>query len=238
MKNKKLRVLSISVLACLLLLTLVGVSGFAAQKQEDNEAFADVIWANELSLKAVKIPAEEFLRQIELQKRGRNAGQDSELSKAELTRAAQNAMQSVTVNFSECYSGKLAAKYQDIRTARVQEPNITDPTVDSGIVSSHLIRTENVSDTQKNVKAKFVEWDARIYDCDDGKYMVTLIFSRDTLTTVTVLEDGVWKTTGYTDHTKEFVPDSYDPVMGVFDSYEQALTCVQNLNVEAENPFS
>ena len=30
MKNKKLRVLSISVLACLLLLTMIGVSGFAA----------------------------------------------------------------------------------------------------------------------------------------------------------------------------------------------------------------
>ena len=53
MKNKKLRVLSISVLACLLLLTMIGVSGFAAQKQEDNEAFADVIQANELRFKAV-----------------------------------------------------------------------------------------------------------------------------------------------------------------------------------------
>jgi len=68
--------------------------------------------------------------------------------------------------------------------------------------------------------------------------MVTLIFSRDTLTTVTELEDGVWKTVGYHDDFLEFIPDSYDPVMGVFDSYEQALTCVQNLDVEAENPFS
>ena len=55
---------------------------------------------------------------------------------------------------------------------------------------------------------------------------------------MTELEDGVWKTVGYHDDFLEFIPDSYDPVMGVFDSYEQALTCVQNLDVEAENPFS
>ena len=238
MKNKKLRVLSISVLACLLLLTMIGVSGFAAQKQEDNEAFADVIQANELRFKVVEIPAEALQQQIQLQKRGRNAGPDAKLSKTELTQAAKNAAESVTVDLSDYFSENLAAKYQSVRNAKFQSLNMTDATVGSGMVESHLISTENVSDTQKNVKAKFVKWDARIYDCNDGKYMVTLIFSRDTLTTVTELEDGVWKTVGYHDDFLEFIPDSYDPVMGVFDSYEQALTCVQNLDVEAENPFS
>lgn len=238
MKNKKLRVLSILVLASLLLIIVMGASGFAAQKQEDSEAFIDVIQASEMSLKMGEIPAEALQQQIQLQKRTRNAAPNTRLSKSELTQAAQNAVETVTIDYSDYFSGNLAAKYQNIQVARAQAPNVKEPTVDSGIIQSHLISTENVSDTRKNVKVSFVNWTARVYDCDDGKFMVTLMFNRDTVVAETVYEQGVWKTAGYHDDFLEFIPDSYDPVMGVFDSYEQALTCVQNLNVEAENPFS
>ncbi len=61
------------------------------------------------------------------------------------------------------------------------------------------------------MKAKFVKWDARIYDCNDGKYMVTLIFSRDTLNDCDRAGGRVWKTVGYHDDFLEFIRTAMIP---------------------------
>lgn len=64
-----------------------------------------------------------------------------------------------------------------------------------------------------------------------------MIMSRVTCTVHTILEDGVWKLVDFQNHVQEFYPDTYDPVKGTFDTFEEALEYALTVNVEAENPF-
>lgn len=214
----------------LLAVVVAGTSGGVAISPEDRAAFRDVMRAEELRRTAYVYPAAALLQQLE-------GNASEELAEARLLEAYREVNKGRTVDFSQCFAGGLAEKYQNGWEEWKGVPHGKDPTVAAGILRSGLIRAETLSPTQKKLKLSQVSWDARIYDCGDGYFMVTLIFSRDTMTVPAILENGVWKVTGYQEHWKEFVPDSYDPVMGVFPTYEAALRCVMNLDAAAENPF-
>lgn len=96
--------------------------------------------------------------------------------------------------------------------------------------------SEDVSSTEKIVGVKGVSWLETIYHRDE-KYIVNLIFSRDTMSYRMVNENGSWKVAETLAHQMEFAPADYQGDKGTFDTFQEAVEFAAQLEVAAENPF-
>ena len=198
---------------------------FSATEMDDLDAqlLTAAVAAETERLKIGVAPADVFAQQLN----GRQSAVDSLV-------ASQNG---TNLDLQQYYTDDLARNYQEIQESAKEHIDLSRIDVDSGTTASRLIYTEDISETEKKIQFSFVGWLTTIYQ-EEGQYSVVTAFNQDTLTKTMVLEDGLWKTLRIDEHRKEFAPDDYVYEKGRFDTLEEALTFVQNMDTEAENPFA
>lgn len=225
MKFKKIRVWMVVTLAAAIAVTAMAITGFAMEdgmQSLEDQLLSVSIAAKAERLKIGVIPIDTI-----------TPGQRSAQSTQEMLLDAQEAVQ---LNFGQYYAGNEAARYQQIQDSKGDNLDMTQLEVDSGVLDGCVLQVEDVSDTEKRVHFSCVGWLTTIYQ-ENGQYLVVTAFNRDTVTNVMVLEDGTWKILRTEDHQKEFAPEGYRYEKGCFDTLEEAIDFVRDMDVEAENPF-
>ena len=225
MNQKRLKIWLPLLLICTVAFAALTAFSFSATEMDDLDAqlLTAAVAAETERLKIGVAPADVFAQQLN----GRQSAADSLV-------ASQNG---TNLDLQQYYTDDLARNYQEIQESAKEHVDLSRIDVDSGTTASRLIYTENISETEKKIQFSFVGWLTTIYQ-EEGQYSVVTVFNQDTLTKTMVLEDGLWKTLRIDEHRKEFAPDDYVYEKGRFDTLEEALTFVQNMDTEAENPFA
>lgn len=225
MNQKRLKIWLPLLLICTVAFAALTAFSFSATEMDDLDAqlLTAAVAAETERLKIGVAPADVFAQQLN----GRQSAADSLV-------ASQNG---TNLDLQQYYTDDLARNYQEIQESAKEHVDLSRIDVDSGTTASRLIYTENISETEKKIQFSFVGWLTTIYQ-EGGQYSVVTAFNQDTLTKTMVLEDGLWKTLRIDEHRKEFAPDDYVYEKGRFDTLEEALTFVQNMDTEAENPFA
>ena len=225
MNQKRLKIWLPLLLICTVAFAALTAFSFSATEMDDLDAqlLTAAVAAETERLKIGVAPADVFAQQLN----GRQSAADSLV-------ASQNG---TNLDLQQYYTDDLARNYQEIQESAKEHVDLSRIDVDSGTTASRLIYTENISETEKKIQFSFVGWLTTIYQ-EEGQYSVVTAFNQDTLTKTMVLEDGLWKTLRIDEHRKEFAPDDYVYEKGRFDTLEEALTFVQNMDTEAENPFA
>jgi hypothetical protein len=225
MNQKRLKIWLPLLLICTVAFAALTAFSFSATEMDDLDAqlLTAAVAAETERLKIGVAPADVFAQQLN----GRQSAVDSLV-------ASQNG---TNLDLQQYYTDDLARNYQEIQESAKEHIDLSRIDVDSGTTASRLIYTEDISETEKKIQFSFVGWLTTIYQ-EEGQYSVVTAFNQDTLTKTMVLEDGLWKTLRIDEHRKEFAPDDYVYEKGRFDTLEEALTFVQNMDTEAENPFA
>ena len=225
MNQKRLKIWLPLLLICTVAFAALTAFSFSATEMDDLDAqlLTAAVAAETERLKIGVAPADVFAQQLN----GRQSAVDSLV-------ASQNGP---NLDLQQYYTDDLARNYQEIQESAKEHIDLSRIDVDSGTTASRLIYTEDISETEKKIQFSFVGWLTTIYQ-EEGQYSVVTAFNQDTLTKTMVLEDGLWKTLRIDEHRKEFAPDDYVYEKGRFDTLEEALTFVQNMDTEAENPFA
>ena len=225
MNQKRLKIWLPLLLICTVAFAALTAFSFSATEMDDLDAqlLTAAVAAETELLKIGVAPADVFAQQLN----GRQSAVDSLV-------ASQNG---TNLDLQQYYTDDLARNYQEIQESAKEHIDLSRIDVDSGTTASRLIYTEDISETEKKIQFSFVGWLTTIYQ-EEGQYSVVTAFNQDTLTKTMVLEDGLWKTLRIDEHRKEFAPDDYVYEKGRFDTLEEALTFVQNMDTEAENPFA
>ena len=225
MNQKRLKIWLPLLLICTVAFAALTAFSFSATEMDDLDAqlLTAAVAAETERLKIGVAPADVFAQQLN----GRQSAVDSLV-------ASQNG---TNLDLQQYYTDDLARNYQQIQESAKEHIDLSRIDVDSGTTASRLIYTEDISETEKKIQFSFVGWLTTIYQ-EEGQYSVVTAFNQDTLTKTMVLEDGLWKTLRIDEHRKEFAPDDYVYEKGRFDTLEEALTFVQNMDTEAENPFA
>ena len=225
MNQKRLKIWLPLLLICTVAFAALTAFSFSATEMDDLDAqlLTAAVAAETERLKIGVAPADVFAQQLN----GRQSAVDSLV-------ASQNG---TNLDLQQYYTDDLARNYQEIQESEKEHIDLSRIDVDSGTTASRLIYTEDISETEKKIQFSFVGWLTTIYQ-EEGQYSVVTAFNQDTLTKTMVLEDGLWKTLRIDEHRKEFAPDDYVYEKGRFDTLEEALTFVQNMDTEAENPFA
>ena len=225
MNQKRLKIWLPLLLICTVAFAALTAFSFSATEMDDLDAqlLTAAVAAETERLKIGVAPADVFAQQLN----GRQSAVDSLV-------ASQNG---TNLDLQQYYTDDLARNYQEIQESAKEHIDLSRIDVDSGTTASRLIYTEDISETEKKIQFSFVGWLTTIYQ-EEGQYSVVTAFNQDTLTKTMVLEDGLWKTLRIDEHRKEFAPDDYVYEKGRFDTREEALTFVQNMDTEAENPFA
>ena len=225
MNQKRLKIWLPLLLICTVAFAALTAFSFSATEMDDLDAqlLTAAVAAETERLKIGVAPADVFAQQLN----GRQSAVDSLV-------ASQNG---TNLDLQQYYTDDLARNYQEIQESSKEHIDLSRIDVDSGTTASRLIYTEDISETEKKIQFSFVGWLTTIYQ-EEGQYSVVTAFNQDTLTKTMVLEDGLWKTLRIDEHRKEFAPDDYVYEKGRFDTLEEALTFVQNMDTEAENPFA
>ena len=225
MNQKRLKIWLPLLLICTVAFAALTAFSFSATEMDDLDAqlLTAAVAAETERLKIGVAPADFFAQQLN----GRQSAVDSLV-------ASQNG---TNLDLQQYYTDDLARNYQEIQESAKEHIDLSRIDVDSGTTASRLIYTEDISETEKKIQFSFVGWLTTIYQ-EEGQYSVVTAFNQDTLTKTMVLEDGLWKTLRIDEHRKEFAPDDYVYEKGRFDTLEEALTFVQNMDTEAENPFA
>ena len=225
MNQKRLKIWLPLLLICTVAFAALTAFSFSATEMDDLDAqlLTAAVAAETERLKIGVAPADVFAQQLN----GRQSAVDSLV-------ASQNG---TNLDLQQYYTDDLARNYQEIQESAKEHIDLSRIDVDSGTTASRLIYTEDISETEKKIQFSFVGWLTTIYQ-EGGQYSVVTAFNQDTLTKTMVLEDGLWKTLRIDEHRKEFAPDDYVYEKGRFDTLEEALTFVQNMDTEAENPFA
>lgn len=225
MNQKRLKIWLPLLLICTVAFAALTAFSFSATEMDDLDAqlLTAAVAAETERLKIGVAPADVFAQQLN----GRQSAVDSLV-------ASQNG---TNLDLQQYYTDDLARNYQEIQESAKEHIDLSRIDVDSGTTASRLIYTEDISETEKKIQFCFVGWLTTIYQ-EEGQYSVVTAFNQDTLTKTMVLEDGLWKTLRIDEHRKEFAPDDYVYEKGRFDTLEEALTFVQNMDTEAENPFA
>ena len=219
-KGLKLR-LSLLLLCIAALPALVACSLFFTEA--DMQLLDTAVAAEAERLKISVAPAEVLSQQLE-------SGQST-------ANAVAAAKSSVRLDLQQYYISNLAKSYDGIQDSAKEHADLTQIDVDSGTTAGRLFYITKTSETERRIRFSFVGWLTTIYQ-EGGQYSVVTTFNQNTLTKTMVLEDGLWKTLRIDEHRKEFAPDDYVYEKGRFDTLEEALTFVQNMDTEAENPFA
>ena len=225
MNQKRLKIWLPLLLICTVAFAALTAFSFSATEMDDLDAqlLTAAVAAETERLKIGVAPADVFAQQLN----GRQSAVDSLV-------ASQNG---TNLDLQQYYTDDLARNYQEIQESAKEHIDLSRIDVDSGTTASRLIYTEDISETEKKIQFSFVGWLTTIYQ-EGGQYSVVTAFNQDTLTKTMVLEDGLWKTLRIDEHRKEFAPDDYVYEKGRVDTLEEALTFVQNMDTEAENPFA
>lgn len=225
MNQKRLKIWLPLLLICTVAFAALTAFSFSATEMDDLDAqlLTAAVAAETERLKIGVAPADVFAQQLN----GRQSAVDSLV-------ASQNG---TNLDLQQYYTDDLARNYQEIQESAKEHIDLSRIDVDSGTTASRLIYTEDISETEKKIQFSFVGWLTTIYQ-EEGQYSVVTAFNQDTLTKTMVLEDGLWKTLRTDEYRKEFAPDDYVYEKGRFDTLEEALTFVQNMDTEAENPFA
>ena len=225
MNQKRLKIWLPLLLICTVAFAALTAFSFSATEMDDLDAqlLTAAVAAETERLKIGVAPADVFAQQLN----GRQSAVDSLV-------ASQNG---TNLDLQQYYTDDLARNYQEIQESAKEHIDLSRIDVDSGTTASRLIYTEDISETEKKIQFSFVGWLTTIYQ-EEGQYSVVTAFNQDTLTKTMVLEDGLWKTLRIDEHRKESAPDDYVYEKGRFDTLEEALTFVQNMDTEAENPFA
>lgn len=225
MNQKRLKIWLPLLLICMVAFAALTAFSFSATEMDDLDAqlLTAAVAAETERLKIGVAPADVFAQQLN----GRQSAADSLV-------ASQNG---TNLDLQQYYTDDLARNYQEIQESAKEHIDLSQIDVDSGTTASRLIYTEDISETEKKIQFSFVGWLTTIYQ-EEGQYSVVTAFNQDTLTKTMVLEDGLWKTLRTDEYRKEFAPDDYVYEKGRFDTLEEALTFVQNMDTEAENPFA
>ena len=225
MNQKRLKIWLPLLLICTVAFAALTAFSFSATEMDDLDAqlLTAAVAAETERLKIGVAPADVFAQQLN----GRQSAVDSLV-------ASQNG---TNLDLQQYYTDDLARNYQEIQESAKEHIDLSRIDVDSGTTASRLIYTEDISETEKKIQFSFVGWLTTIYQ-EGGQFSVVTAFNQDTLTKTMVMEDGLWKTLRIDEHRKEFAPDDYVYEKGRFDTLEEALTFVQNMDTEAENPFA
>lgn len=225
MNQKRLKIWLPLLLICTVAFAALTAFSFSATEMDDLDAqlLTAAVAAETERLKIGVAPADVFAQQL-----------NDRQSAADSLVASQNG---TNLDLQQYYTDDLARNYQEIQESAKEHIDLSRIDVDSGTTASRLIYTEDISETEKKIQFSFVGWLTTIYQ-EEGQYSVVTAFNQDTLTKTMVLEDGLWKTLRTDEYRKEFAPDDYVYEKGRFDTLEEALTFVQNMDTEAENPFA
>ena len=225
MNQKRLKIWLPLLLICTVAFAALTAFSFSATEMDDLDAqlLTAAVAAETDRLKIGVAPADVFAQQL-----------NDRQSAADSLVASQNG---TNLDLQQYYTDDLARNYQEIQESAKEHIDLSRIDVDSGTTASRLIYTEDISETEKKIQFSFVGWLTTIYQ-EEGQYSVVTAFNQDTLTKTMVLEDGLWKTLRTDEYRKEFAPDDYVYEKGRFDTLEEALTFVQNMDTEAENPFA
>lgn len=229
---KKRIAFGITAISLAIMLVVVGVtSGFTSQYNEsDQEAFEAAISADSTVLQTGVIPIERIQSQVMMTNAN---GTDQTQESLILERASE--IQGVP-DYEKYFSSDRAEQLTESHEAAIQNLNDEEVTVGGGKLDNQLISSEEVSSTEKIIGVNGVSWLETIY-YRNSKYVVNLIFSRDTISYRMVNENGTWKVAETLAHQMEFAPDDYQGDKGTFDTFQEAVDFAAQLDVTAENPF-
>ena len=212
------------VLVCVVALAAGLTTGFATQEnmQSDTQVLEAAANAEAAILKLNVVTLDALAQQPE----------QTRYSEASIAQAKQQA----ALDFHQYYAGAMGDQYQQMYQDNQTSLDMAELNVDAGATDAQLIHMETISDTERRVQLSLVTWLTTIHRQGD-QYKVRVIFNRDTLTEHMTLEDGTWKILRTEEQLKEFAPDGYEYDKGLFDTMEEAVAFVQNMDMEAENPF-
>ena len=218
-------------------ITVAFVSTEEAQSDEEKNTISEsVFYAKEASLAATEVFAEQVV----------------EYDTVNVEKNAEEALMNEALNekYSEIdtyYCGNLAAVYKSHAKdaiAREFDPTYERPEgvtkeikVRSGVLDFQVTNCAMNEDSAV-VSSEYIVWCAFIEEVvPEKEYLLSMPMSflrdEDRL----IFENGQWKINESISHVQEFAPESYDPVVGTYDSLEEAVSAAENLDPVARNPF-
>lgn len=165
---------------------------------------------------------------------------EKSLSSDQVLEVADQVRQGTDIEMDNYYTGYLAERFQQNCQSFQETPLKWDFSLESGSTNGRLFYWKAISSTEVEVHYMATHWLTSMnYYTQDSKprYTVDVIFSRDISTAQLEKVDGQWKVVSEKITSMEFAPDSYDSVQGSFDSCQEALKFVTNLNEREINPF-
>lgn len=224
MKKQWYKIFMVAFLCSLL---VVMSSGFASQNDEDAEILEAAVQADSVLLQTGVVPAGILKRELN---RANAVSLDS------MEKAANEIAQQDRPDYGQSYFEERAEQLREIDEAIINDLDFSELTVDSGVMQYHLVSAKSISETEKQIKTSGVSWLTTIY-YRNSKFIVNVLFNRDTATHQMLFQDGFWKVSKTFGMEKEFAPENYVPAKGSFSTMQEALNFVEQIDIDAENPF-
>ena len=235
-RNWKILLVLVGVFVCCAISVAFVSTGEAQGDEEKNIISESVFHAKEAMFEATVVSAEQAV----------------EYDAVSVEKNAAEALMTDALNekYSEIdtyFSGNLAAVYEGhAKDAITRE---FDPTYErpEGVMKEIKVRSGvldfQVTNCAMNedlavVSSEYIVWCAFIEEVvPEKEYQLSMPMSflrdEDRL----ICENGQWKINESISHVQEFAPESYDPVVGTYDSLEKAVSAAENLDPVARNPF-
>lgn len=207
---------------------VVVMSGFTSgYSDSDYDAFEAAVSAKNAMMQTGVIQP-EVLEQLD------SAAQSGAISKEE--QLLSIAKEQSAPKYDEYFASERAQQLEEKHEAAMENLSEEEITIGGGTCDNEMLKSEDISSTEKMITTSEVSWLKTIYRIDNN-YIVSLIFNRDYAVYRMVKEDGSWMVGETVGDQKEFAPSDYESSKGTFHSLEEALKFAMQLNVEQENPF-